>query len=395
MTAGGAPPPGHDDLESLRLENEQLRLELDGLRRRLVFDHGAAEPAGRRRRTGRWAAAALVLLVGLLLMPVTAVAAWARNAIFDTDRYVATVAPLARDPVVQDAIAARITTEVFRALNVDGLVDRSVEFLADQGAPEQIALLADPLKKSMLSFATGQVRAIVGSDQFAQAWDEANRVAHQGLVAALTGEGSGGITVSGTTVSVSLGAFIAAIRPQLVEAGFPLAERIPDINVSFPILESEQLPRVQRAARALDTLVVPLALTTLALLVLAVWLAPDRRRMVIAAGLGVAAAMAILLVVLAGAREFYLTHLPEGVRSVDTAAAIWDTMLRFLVSGTRTGVYVGLGVAALAWLAGPARPAAALRRAIVAGLADLRRWMERVWTRLTRSQSTKGSPIAR
>ena len=376
--------PDHGDaLDGLRAENERLRLEIDRLRGRASAS-GAAVGDVRRHRRARWAAAIVLLALGLLLTPVAGVAVWARNAVFDTDRYVATVAPLARDPVIQDAIAARITTEVFRAVDVDELVDRSVDFLAEQGAPEQVALLADPVKKGLRSFATDQVRTVVRSEQFARAWDEANRVAHQGLVGALTGEGSGGVTISGETVSVNLGAFIAAIRPQLAEAGFPLADRIPQVNVSFTILESEQLPRIQRAARALDALAVPLVLTAIALLALGVLIAPDRRRMLLAAGLGITVAMTVLLAVLTATREFYLNHLPAGTQSVDAAAVIWDTMLRYLVSGARNGIWVGLVIALVAWLAGPAGPAVALRRLVATGAAYVWTWIQRGWHRLTR-----------
>jgi hypothetical protein len=257
-----------------------------------------------------------------------------------------------------------------------------------------VALLADPVKKGLRSFATDQVRTVVRSEQFARAWDEANRVAHRGLVAALTGEGSGGVTISGDTVSVNLGAFIAAIRPQLAEAGFPLADRIPQVNVSFTILESEQLPRIQRAARALDALALPLALTALALLALGVLVAPDRRRMLFAAGLGIAVAMAVLLAVLTATREYYLTHLPAGTQSVDAAAVIWDTMLRYLVSGARNGIWVGLVIAVVAWLAGPAGPAVALRRVVATGFAFAWSWIQRGWQRLSQrvdaSRSTAG-----
>jgi hypothetical protein len=374
---------GGDALDGLRAENERLRLEIDRLKGQVSSAGNAEVRHTQRHRRGRWAAAIALLALGLVLVPVAGVAIWARNAVFDTDKYVSTVAPLARDPAIQDAIAARITTEVFRAVDVDELVDRSVEFLAEQGAPEQVALLADPVKKGLRSFATDQVRTIVRSDQFARAWDQANRVAHQGLVAALTGEGSGGVTISGDTVSVNLGAFIAAIRPQLAEAGFPLADRIPQVNVSFTILESEQLPRIQRVARALDTLVVPLALVTVALLALGVLIAPDRRRMLLAAGVGVAGAMIVLLALLTATREFYLNHLPAGTQSVDAAAVIWDTMLRYLVSGARTGIWVGLAIAAVAWLAGPAAPAVTVRRLVATGWTHLWNWIQRGWHRLT------------
>ena len=358
---------GDDELSTTREENARLRSELDLARRDVAPNSGG--PASRGRRVLRWTAAVLVLILGILLTPVTVVAIWARSQIYDTNQYVENVAPLARDPTVQDAIAARITMEVFRAVDLDGLVDRSVAFLERQGAPEQVAALAGPVKNGLRSFTTSQVRRVVGTDEFARAWDEANRLAHEGLVAALTGDTSGGITVSGETVSVNLGAFIESIRPQLVEAGVPLADRVPEINVSFTILESSELPRIQRFANALNSLVVPLTVATVGLLLFGVLLAPNPRRMAFIAGLGIAAAMGLHLAGLTAAREYYLNHLPEGTQSADAAAAIWDTLLRFLLSTVNSLLALGLVIAALAWLVGPARPATALRRLSVSGLS--------------------------
>ena len=48
-----------------------------------------------------------------------------------------------------------------------------------------------PIANGVLSFTRSQVGKVVESDAFADAWVQANRVAHEQLVAALTGEGGG------------------------------------------------------------------------------------------------------------------------------------------------------------------------------------------------------------
>jgi hypothetical protein len=105
--------------------------------------------------------------------------------------------------------------------------------------------------------------------------------------------------------------------------------------------------------------------------------------MLLAAGLGITAAMVVLLAVLTAVREFYLNHLPAGTQSVDAAAVIWDTMLRYLVTGARNGIWVGLVIAVVAWLAGPAGPAVTLRRLVAVGLASAWRWIRRGWHGIT------------
>ena len=52
--------------------------------------------------------ACLLIVVGCVLAPLAGVAVWARNQVTNTDRYVTTVAPLARDPAIQAAIAERM-----------------------------------------------------------------------------------------------------------------------------------------------------------------------------------------------------------------------------------------------------------------------------------------------
>jgi hypothetical protein len=343
-----------DELARLRAENERLRA---------MVAHQT--PPARRprsgRRAGRWSGATVFLLIGCLLLPVAAVALWARTVVFDTDRYVATVAPLARDPAVRNAVADRITAEVFAALDIEGFSGRAIDGLVQQGAPAEIRMLRQPMVNGVRSFARAQVHNVVSTEVFAQAWEQANRVAHEGLVAALRGTQGGTIEVREGTVSVNLGAFIASVKPQLVAAGIPFADRIPAVNLSFPIVRSDELPRIQRAAGLLDTLAVPLAFLAFLLLAVAVWLAPGHRRMLSIAGFGMAGAFLLLLGALSLGRTFYLSHLPPNSVPPDAAAVVWDTLMRQFTLRLQTLVVVGLVIALAAWVLGAGRVAVALR----------------------------------
>lgn len=343
-----------DELARLRAENERLRAMIGA-------QPPPAAPRRRGRRAGRWSAATVFLLIGCLVLPVAAVALWARTVVFDTDRYIATVAPLARDPAVRNAVADRITAEVFAALDIDAFASRAIDGLVQQGAPHEIVMLRQPMVNGVRSFARTQIRNVVGTEVFAQAWEQANRAAHKGLVAALRGTQGGTIEVRGGTVSVNLGAFITSVKPQLVAAGIPFAERIPAVNLSFPIVRSDELPRIQRAAGLLDTLAVPLAFLAFLLLAVAVWLAPGHRRMLSIAGFGMAGAFLLLLGALAIGRTYYLGHLPPNSIPPDAAAVVWDTLVRQFTLRLQTLVVVGLVIALGAWVLGPGRLAEALR----------------------------------
>jgi hypothetical protein len=346
----------------LRAELERLRAENERLRTMMANEVPPDGRPRRRRRVGRWTAAVVCLVIGCLLLPLGAVALFARAVVFDTDRYVATVAPLARDPAVQNAVADRITAEIFTAIDIDGLTTRAIDGLVERGAPAQLAVLKQPVLNGVHSFTRAQVHNVVSSDAFAQAWEQANRAAHAGLVSALKGTKGGAIEVVNGTVSVNLGAFIALIKPRLVAAGVPFADRIPSINLSFPILQSDKIPKMQRAARLLDTLAIPLALLAFLFLAAAVWLAPGRRRMLSVAGFGMAFMLLALLGTLAAGRSYYLGHLPPGTLPPDAAAVVWDTMTEQFTARLQTVVVVGLVIALGAWVVGPGQLACALRR---------------------------------
>jgi hypothetical protein len=99
----------------------------------------------------------------------------------NTDRYVATVAPLAEDPAIQNAIADQITAQVFTYIDVRGLTNEVVDALATRGLPprlaDQLQALTVPIASGVEGFTRTQVGKVVQSQAFADAWVQANRVA--------------------------------------------------------------------------------------------------------------------------------------------------------------------------------------------------------------------------
>jgi hypothetical protein len=167
--------------------------------------------------------ASLLIVVACVLAPLSVAAIWTRNQVTNTDRYVATVTPLARDPAIQAAIADQITAQVFSYIDVQGLLNQSVDALAERGLSprlaDQLQAFAVPLADGVRSFTRSQIAKVVQSDAFADAWVQANRVAHDQLVAALTGEKGGAITVENDTVSVNLAPSSRRSRPSWSMAG--------------------------------------------------------------------------------------------------------------------------------------------------------------------------------
>jgi hypothetical protein len=273
----------------------------------LTGDEGGPAGSGPvSRQRWRTIVAVLLIVVGCVLAPLAGVAVWARNQVTNTDRYIRTVAPLASDPAIQAAIADQITAQIFTYLDVQGLTNQAVDALADQGLRPQLADrlrgFAGPLESGIQSFIRDQVGKIVQSQAFADAWVQANRVAHQALVKALTGQGDGAVTVEGDTVSVNLAPFIETVKQRLVDSGFGLAARIPEVNASFVLFDVKNLSRAQAGFDLLNTLGIWLPIIAIVLVGAGVAVAKDHRRALVGAAVGVAVGMLVLaLVVAAGA----------------------------------------------------------------------------------------------
>jgi hypothetical protein len=319
--------------------------------------------------------ATLLIVVACVLAPLSVVAVWTRNQVTNTDRYVATVSPLASDPAIQNAIADQITAQVFTYIDVRGLTNEVVDALATRGLPprlaDQLQALTVPIASGVEGFTRTQVGKVVQSQAFADAWVQANRVAHDELVKALTGEGGGAITVEDNRVSVNMAPFIQTVKQQLTAAGFTLAARIPEVNASFTLFQSDSITRARSAFNLLNTLGVWLPVIVLILIVLGVYVARDHRRALVGAGLGVALGMLVLALGLAIFRSIYLNGVPADVLPHDAAAVLYDTIVRFLRAGLRTVLVLGLVVAAGAFLTGQSVTAVRTRESLARAIGWL------------------------
>ncbi|HEY1178594.1 MAG TPA: hypothetical protein VGF17_20765 [Phytomonospora sp.] len=377
MTA--AAPSGGRDEELAALRQEVARLRTGG------------GGAGRRWRDGaRWVAATVLLVVATLLAGITMVAVFARHELLDTDSYVATVAPLAKDPAVQTAVSNRLTTEIVDAVDFDGITDQTAAALERIGAPKVLDSLVGTVAEAIEGFIGTKVSQIVASDAFAQAWTDANRVAHTQLDAVLTGQDSDLVATSGTTVSVDLGAFLEVVKQRLVDGGFALAAKVPAVSIQFTVFDSPDLAKAQRLTKLLDTLATWLPWLVLILFIAAVAAAPKRRTALLIAGIMLLVWAAILVLTLPAARAFYLNHLPDGV-APDAAAVVYDQVVAPLADAFKALLVAAAIWVVAAFLAGPSRPAAALRGAVVHGCEWLARLLGHLWPPLGRA----GQALAR
>ncbi|GEK19653.1 hypothetical protein CXY01_01730 [Cellulomonas xylanilytica] len=347
-------------LQLLETENARLRAAT------ATAPPPTAVPPRPRRGAGRATAAVVLILVGALLAPVAVVGSWARGLVVDTDRYVDTVAPIAEDPLVQSAVSNRITVAVVDALNVEQLTTQATDAVAGLDLPplvgQAVTSLQAPLQEAITGFIRKNVTKIVSSEQFENVWEEANRAAHQQIVATLRGDPDALAQISDTgALTIDVTPIIEDVKTSLEQAGFTLVSRIPTINVTFPIASSADLVRLQSAYRLIDIVGGILPYLSLALLAAGVLAARHRSRALVVAGLSLAGAMLLLGLALAVGRSLYANALPPTVQRVDTAVAIYDQFVSLLRIELRVGLVLGLLLAIIAFVAGGTTAARQLR----------------------------------
>ncbi|MEU1310879.1 hypothetical protein ABZ419_18585 [Streptomyces cinnamoneus] len=318
-----------------------------------------------RHRKLRYAATSVLLVVAFVLSPLAVVATWANSQVSDTDRYVQTVAPLARDPAVQNAVTDRLTKRVVDNVDVNSITDALSNALSKAGAPPGVVdkshLLAGPLKNALNTAVHNVVGKVVTSDQFAQLWDDANRRAHAALVKTLTGEGNSAVQAKGDAVVLDLGTVVDKVKQKLVDEGYEKAANIPDVDKTITLFQTDKLDDAQSGMRLLSVIGTWLPVTVIALAALAVWAAPSHRVALICAAAGIAVMMVVLLVGLVVARRIYLDSVPPTALPTDAATAVYDTFVRFLRDGTRTVLVTAVVVALAGYLYGPGRGARFVR----------------------------------
>ena len=97
-----------NDADKLRAERDALEKQVEKL-----------EARPERRRKVRTVLTAILVILAVLCFTVAVPGLWARRTIFNTEKYVETVAPLASDPAVQEYLARTITEQAFTALDVE------------------------------------------------------------------------------------------------------------------------------------------------------------------------------------------------------------------------------------------------------------------------------------
>ncbi|MFJ3722829.1 hypothetical protein ACIPYQ_09700 [Streptomyces sp. NPDC090045] len=370
-TAPGGEPPRKPGTDAERSELEHLRTRVAALE----ADRKAGEPHH------RWKSffAALLIIIGCVLAPLAAVAAWASSEVGDTDRYVSTVAPLASDPDIQAAAANRVTNAVMEHIDLPALL----EGVAPSDRPlleKALGKLGNSLESAVRSFVHDKAEDIIASDTFERIWTEANRRIHTAVEKALTGSGGGAVKIKNDSVTVDLGPVVDQVKQRLVDEGMTVAAKIPEVHTDFTVLQADNIGKVKTYFRLLQIAGTWLPVLSVLLIAAGVLLSRHRRRVLVTAALAFAFATLMLGVALTVFRVVYLNALPDTV-SQPAAGSVYDAMTHYLRTTVRMAVTLGVVIALAAWLTGPGRWATLVRQVWHSGIDAVRSTADRAGLR--------------
>lgn len=353
------------EIEDLRARLRALEQENEALRR------------PRRRISARSIIAGIVLVVAVLLAPIAAMGTWARLQLVDADRFVATFAPLAEDPDVQDFVADQVTAAIDEQVDLDAVVGELFDGLRALDLPPRAAaalgLLEAPAASGLSSLIEGVVHEVVSSQQFADIWAETLRFTHERAVAILQDEPGTALDLSDDGVlSVDVGAVVERVKEALAERGAGVADLIPVIDRTIPVVQADALVLVRTVYQIAVTAGFWLPWVVLGLVVLGVLLAVNRPRALFWTSAGCAVVFLLLAAGMGIGRGFFVSAVSPSIMTATAAESLFDQLTALLGSTIVALALVGVLIALWAWLAGSSRSARTVRGVTESGFGALR-----------------------
>jgi hypothetical protein len=321
------------------------------------FHHRLTDgPPTRRRRILVWGLVALAMI----LVIVCSLTIWVQRQALDTDNWVDLSTSLLEEDDVRETLSIRL---------VDALYDGTdVQQQLSERLPPRLKQLAAPVAGLVRPAAVDAVDKLLQQPAVQKLWADANRVAHERLVAILKEDSDRLIQSSQGQVVLDLNPLVVSLNDQL-----GLNVTLPEGAGTYVIADSDQLAAAQTAVAVIDPLSILIIIAVLVLLAAAVYLAAGFRRETLRA---VAFSLIVIGLVLLVVRRLVGTALVEALTDDTTRStgwAVWilgTNLLRDIAVAILVyGIFLLLGVL----LAGPTRWATWIR----AKLAPVMR--ERPW----------------
>jgi hypothetical protein len=319
----------------------------------------AAPPLTRNRAIAVWS---LVVVASLLLL-VSSLTVWVKRQALDTNNWTNTSGQMLANDEIRQQLSIYLVDTLFASTDATARIR--------QALPPDRAALAPVIAGALRNFAVQAADRLLSTPQAQKLWEEANKRAHQNLLAVLNGDDVGRFQTADGTVVLDLSPVVQQLKDRLGLTGDRLS---PDAG-KITILTSDQLSTAQTTLKVIKALSVILVLLVLFLYGLAIYLAAGQRRRVLRAS---AVSFVVVGVILIVVQRFVGDKVVSSLVSTDAIRPAghnaWIIGTELLRAVAVALIAYGLVVLAGAWFAGPTRWASAGRARLAPTLHE-QAWM--------------------
>lgn len=309
-----------------------------------------------------------ILTLAVITGVIAVLSTWVKREALDSGNWTDTSSKLLADPPIREALGAFLVNQLFTGVDVAGQLRSAL--------PPQTQALAGPASAGLRELAGRAAPELLARPRVQDVWRAANRAAHAQLIRILNGGGPALSTNQGEVVLdlhslVEQLAVTLGVEQQAAAVGNKLEGRLPPNSGRLVIMRSDQLKTAQDIAKLIRNVSIVFTVLSLALFALAIALARDRRRLALRGtgwcffGVGIG-----VLLVRRVAGNQILDGLVQAESVKQAAHDAWVIGTSLLHAIALALVIYGLLLVAAAWLAGPSRPALAVRRALAPSLRD-------------------------
>ncbi|HEU4393419.1 MAG TPA: SHOCT domain-containing protein [Solirubrobacterales bacterium] len=303
-----------------------------------------------RRRTVK----ALVVL-GSVLAFLSIFAIWIERQALNTDDWVHTSGRLIQNETIRAELSKYMVDQLYE--NVD------VEAETESKLPNDLKEFAGPVAGGFRQVAGSVTEKVLETSTAQGLWEEANRSAHEQLIAVLEDKNDA-VSTEGGTVTLKLSSMLTNLAEQ-VGVGSDLAAKLPPDAADIEVLRSDELKTAQNIAVAIKGLALVLSILTFVVFGAAIYLSREGRWVtVLFSGIGLIAAALAVIVVRQIAGGIVIDQLVTVESAKPAGEAAWSIATSLMVSIATTVIVIGVLFALAGWLASPTDSARATRRLI-------------------------------
>jgi hypothetical protein len=307
-----------------------------------------------RRRTVKG-----LVILGSVLAFLSVFAIWTERQALNTDDWVSTSGRLIQNETIRAELSRYMVDQLYE--NVD------VEAETESKLPKDLKELAGPVASGFRQVAPSVMEKVLETSTAQSLWEEANRAAHEQLIAVLEDKKDAVSTAEGT-VTLKLSSLLTNLAEQ-AGVSADLTEKVPADAADIEILKSDELKTAQNVAIAIKGLALVLSILTLATFAAAIYLSRGGRWVtVLFSGIGLVAAGFAVIVARQIAGGVVVDQLVAVESAKPAGEATWSIATSLMTSIATTVIVIGVLFAVAGWLASPTGSARATRRAIAPAL---------------------------